>query len=843
VGSEGRLPAVPGEKKITPFARNPKNEIRNPKKNTMRLLTLLSLLLFFTFLLGGVAPARADSLDDELVLRGVGLKTDGASLLDFFRKRIGPPPATEQLAVLSRQLGDKSPAVREKACGELTALGSVAIPVLREVSRDPDDREAAANARRCLQGVSGATGVRVTLAATRLLVLRRPAGSAEVLLGYLPQAEDESVIEEVKVALGAVAFREGKPDPAVLKALDDSLPLRRSTAIDVICTPGAPAPEALHKLLQDPKPSVRLRAALALAGARDAKAVSMLIVLLGELPQSQAQQALDWLYNLAGEQAPSVSLGDDELSRRNVRDAWATWWLASEGPGLLEEFRKRTLNDADREKCAALILKLNDDDFEVRESASNELKKYKSVAVPLLRAAAQNSTELEVRNRATQCLIDIEKDKDAPLSPITARLVAYRKPAGAVEALLAFYPFAEDDSIAAEVQLALNATAYRDGNLDPALLKALGDKINLRRAAAAEALCQGELGEQRARIHALLADEKDTALRAKIALALAGARDRSAVPILIDLSATLAPELAVPVEEYLDRITGNLPINVALTDTEYRKKRRDIWAAWWKEHGDQTEMVAAGTYTARETYHGYTLVISANQNQILELDNQGKQRWIINGVFFNVTDAQVISENRLLVAESGRNRVIETDLTGSKEFWRKDLPGQWITSCQRLPNGNTFICTNTQILEVNRTGKEIFTRALPGIMGARKLRNGQIICVMNNGTCMRLDTTGKELKNWRHLGIANGQGIDILPNGHIVVPMTWNNRLYEVDENSKEVWTVNGVMQPMTAVRLPNGNTMVTLNQFPSQLIELDRGGKELSRTTLQLQPTRIRRR
>src|SRR5262249_4594174 len=250
------------------------------------------------------------------------------------------------------------------------------------------------------------------------------------------------------------------------------------------------------------------------AGARDAKAVSMLIVLLGELPQSQAQQALDWLYNLAGEKSPSVSLGDDELSRRNVRDAWADWWLASEGPGLLEEVRKRTLNDADRDRGAALILKLNDDDLDVRESASNELKKLKSVAVPLLRAAAQNSTELEVRNRATQCLIDIEKDNDTPLSPITARLVAYRKPPGAVEALMPFYPCADDDPIAAEVQLALNANAYRDGKPDPALQKALSDKISVRRAAAAEALCQGELGEQGARIHALLADEKDPALRA-----------------------------------------------------------------------------------------------------------------------------------------------------------------------------------------------------------------------------------------------------------------------------------------------------------------------------------------
>src|SRR5262245_25194785 len=116
----------------------------------MRLLTFF---LVMPLLFVGPAAVRADSLDDELVLRGVGLKTDGASLLDFFRKRIGPPPSAEQLTALRHRLGDRSPTEREKACGELTAYGSAAIPVLREVARDPDSREAAANARRSLQGV------------------------------------------------------------------------------------------------------------------------------------------------------------------------------------------------------------------------------------------------------------------------------------------------------------------------------------------------------------------------------------------------------------------------------------------------------------------------------------------------------------------------------------------------------------------------------------------------------------------------------------------------------------------------------------------------------------------
>src|SRR5258707_762292 len=83
-----------------------------------------------------------------------------------------------------------------------------------------------------------------------------------------------------------------KAEPALLKALEDEAPLRRSTAIDVLCSNGNAEPRAtLRKLLADPTPTVRLRAALALAQARDAKAVSTLIALLGELPVTQGRFA------------------------------------------------------------------------------------------------------------------------------------------------------------------------------------------------------------------------------------------------------------------------------------------------------------------------------------------------------------------------------------------------------------------------------------------------------------------------------------------------------------------------------------------------------------------------
>src|SRR5262249_6305221 len=154
------------------------------------------------------------------------------------------------------------------------------------------------------------------------------------------------VIEEIRLALATVAHRDGKPDPALLKALQDESPIRRALAIDTLCQNGVTSSVLEHvplrKLLQDPKSSVRLRAALALARARDAKALSTLITLLSELPLEQARQAEDFLSELAGEQSPKATLGNDDASRKKCRDAWAAWWQASEdGNRLLEELRKR----------------------------------------------------------------------------------------------------------------------------------------------------------------------------------------------------------------------------------------------------------------------------------------------------------------------------------------------------------------------------------------------------------------------------------------------------------------------------------------------------------------------
>ena len=90
-----------------------------------------------------------------------------------------------------------------------------------------------------------------------------------------PTPRTSRVQEEVKLRPDGDGLprRQGRPRPAQA-ALDDESPLRRATAVDVLCQNGLAEPrDALRKLLADPKPTVRLRAALALAQARDANAV------------------------------------------------------------------------------------------------------------------------------------------------------------------------------------------------------------------------------------------------------------------------------------------------------------------------------------------------------------------------------------------------------------------------------------------------------------------------------------------------------------------------------------------------------------------------------------------
>jgi hypothetical protein len=510
--------------------------------------------------------------------------------------------------------------------------------------------------------------------------------------------------------------------------------------------------------------------------------------------------------------------------------------IATTDEALLAFLRSRTLNESDNDKLKILIRQLGDDSFEVREKASLGLVARGAAAEPFLREALK-STDIEVVRRAEECLRQIKRGVSAAVPAAAVRMLGRRKPVGATEVLLAYLPHADSETVADEVRRALTGLALRDGKPDPLLMKALTDKLGVRRAAAAEALCRAGATEARAEVRKLLQDPEPL-VRLQVGLALASAKDRDAVPVLIDLLAQLPREQSWQTEDILLRLAGDKAPSTALgDDSATREKCRSAWAEWWRDQGPKVDLAKLDE---APTLLGYTLVVLLDAGRAMELDKANKPRWTVDGLQFPL-DIQLLPNSRILVAEHGANRVTERDFTG-KIVWEKEVESPLVA--QRLPGGNTFIGTNGRLLEITPTGKEVFTYTPPGldsIMKAQKLRNGDVACVLQGGRFIRLDARGREIRSFAVNVSTSGGRIDVLPNGHVLVPEHRNNRLVEYDAEGKVVWEVP-VQQPIAAVRLPNGNSLVT-SMNEQRAIELNPKGAEVWQFKADTRVTRALRR
>ncbi len=778
------------------------------------------------------APATAAPAGsgDEQVLKAAYLPTSGSDLLGFLRQRVPPGPDTQHIAALIQRLSDKEAAVRNQAACELVCIGLPAVVPLRQVA-NAAETSGAEVARKCLAAIEGSAATGVTVTVLHTIAAQKPTGAAEALLGFLPFAEDERVMQEVLDALAAVGWKDGKPDPALLKALEDPVPCRRTAAVDVLCRTlgagsGAPAQvlRVVRPLLKDPRPTVRLHAALGLLRGYDPEAIEVLIDLLAELPPAQCKQAEEYLTELAGDWAVATPKGNDGIARQLRRDVWRAWWQGTDGSRLLDEFRRRIPTDEERTHILDLIQKLGSDTVELRDKASRELVAWGPKAVSLLRRTMKQN-QPRLGPAAAKCLALIEQDAPDTLPAAAIRLLGLRRPPGTVEALLGYLPFADSDEAASLVREVLVSAGFRDGKPDPALVHALQASVGPRRAAAAVALCQGGAVEELPAVRQLLRDA-DPEVRCQVGLALARLQEKEAVPVLIELLAELPLQEAWKVEDYLLHTAGDKAPSTQLTaDQAGRVKARDAWAAWWKANGAQVRL--PGREEAR--YLGYLLIIETwdptrATGRVLELNAAGKPRWQIDKIL-QPLDAQLLPGDHIVLVENnnGASRVNERDRTG-KILWEKSCPNPF--QVQRLRNGNTFIACRNQLLEVDRTGKEVLNlpRFNEYLMAARKWPDGQIALLNNQGLYTRLDAAGKTVKTFqvpfdRRLGLL---GAEVLPNDRVLVSQ--NGKVAEYNADGKSVWEAN-MNVPGAASRLPNGHTLVPQNGS-NRIVEFDRQGK-----------------
>lgn len=507
--------------------------------------------------------------------------------------------------------------------------------------------------------------------------------------------------------------------------------------------------------------------------------------------------------------------------------------IGIDGPALLQYFRSRTINDTDRARVEAQIRQLSAEDFADREKASQELIRLGPVAEPLLRRAAENP-DPEVKRRAEECLRKLAAGSTPTLIGAAARVLAVRKPPEAAAVLLAYAPFAPEPDAATEVRNALATVALREGKPDPVLVAGLTDKQPAKRTAAGAALARVLSKEVRK-----LLQDAEPSVRIGVALALAVAGEKDAIPALIAAQTEIQGNDRALAEDLLLALAGDsLPPGVTNREAQ---TRRDAWMKWWQANSDKADL------TRLQDEHrtlGYTLVVARDGTgtlgRVMELDRTGRVRWELEGLRAPL-DLQILPGGNLLVSEYTGNRITERTRQGDI-VWNKPVTGI-LVNAQRLADGKTFVATRNRVVMLDREGNEtvLYTRPTTDVYSAQRGPNGEIALVTRTGICIRLDATGKEETTFQTGPTALYHGIDLLPNGNVLIPLTTTGRVAEFDPKGKLVWEVR-VTSPMSATRLRNGNTLVA-SAAGRTLYEFDQQGKEVRQTPMEVRPYRVYRR
>jgi hypothetical protein len=509
--------------------------------------------------------------------------------------------------------------------------------------------------------------------------------------------------------------------------------------------------------------------------------------------------------------------------------------LKTDSESLLAFFRQRTLSPTEALKLEATVRRLGDDSYQVRTQASADLVAAGVVAVRFLQPALKDS-DLEIARRAERCLEAIQRGSGRTLPTAAAQLLAARRPPGAVEVLLDYLPFAEDESIEETVIGVLVEVGVRDRQAEGALQKALGDVEPTRRIAAACVLGQAKDPAQRGLVARLLADPV-VKVRLLAARTLLAQGDKAAVPVLIALLIEAPPVQAWEAEELLCLVAGETGPEVFLDNAGEGSRRqcRAAWEKWWQTAQAQVDPTRIPFDTR---FQGLTLIADLDKGRVLEVTPDHKERWQVSG-FGGPVDVQRLPNGNLLVAENHANKVTERDQAG-KLIWQKavsPLPA----SCQRLPNGHTFIAMLNEIRELGAHGEEIFKQARPeGVYSARKLRNRHMVLLTVRGKVITLDATGKEISSFDAGPVTTWSSLEVLANGHCLV-CGLSGKVIELDASGKQVWTCT-VPNAVCASRLPNGHTLVCDSEG-HRVVEVDHAGQSVWEHRIEGRPWFVRRR
>jgi HEAT repeat protein len=752
--------------------------------------------VLFGCLLAAHLRAQTQLETDEQTLKKLNMPTDAKGLIEYFEAGSLKQGDAPKLEALARKLDSTQFRERETASIEVVKRGPVILPFLKAAMAN-FSLEGQRRAEGCVKSIEERMKGDAISAAARVLAARKDPKGARALFDYLPSVATDPILEEeVLASVGRLTVQPDKVDALILNALKDPLAFRRNTAAYLIGRRGgAEYRQQLRDLLGDSDASVRQRVAEGLFGKRP--------------PQMVLEAATD----------------DDKLLRgEKVEPTTAE---------VLAYVRKKTLGEKDIERLRGLVKDLGSRSFAVRVKATNGLMEEGTKALPFLKLAVFDA-DAERSSRAAHCLKQI-RDTTNPAVPMAAARFLARpskeSPGESIRALLAYVPFADDETVEEEVLTCLTLLSLREPKLEPELVKALDDASPIRRGAAAFVLGHVGSKEEVARVQALLKDEQPIA-RLRAAQGILATRNKDALAPLVQLIKNVPDPYLPRVEEVLFRLAEEKGPNetIVATSLPSREKAMKAWEKWLGDNQARIDLTGLNdheSYLGLVTIAEYDNQVGNIQGQIWETSRGGAKRLSFGGVM-GAMDAQTLPNGRVLVAENNANRITERDAKGTI-IWTYQCPVNPIC-VQRLPNGNTFIASYNMVMEIRPDKSEVY-RITPGpqyyMFSARKTKNNRIVAITAQGFLIELEApTGKKVNMKQIQTQGNWCSVEMMPNGNYLVASMFpnNGSVREIDRNTGgDVWS-KPFAGAFRATRLPNGNILVA-SMTTRQVAEMDRTG------------------
>jgi len=488
-------------------------------------------------------------------------------------------------------------------------------------------------------------------------------------------------------------------------------------------------------------------------------------------------------------------------------------------PSLDAYLRSLHPDEAARRLMAEQIQRLGSDDFFVREKATRALLRHPAVPVPMLQAAIE-SGDPEVRWRAKQ-ILDEADERTARVLYAVFYVIRERELKGLADPVLDAMPYCQEEYLRQANRAALRATVEPEDA--DRLREAIGGEDAQQQIAAVSALA-ALLKEQALDDLRPLLDEEDDLVRLEAALALANQGERKALKPLVDLLDSENLRVRIRSNRALRNLTGENFSFVAYEAPAKRSAATEKWKAWLAGKGQTAKL----TYPLKQFQPmiGRTLIAYYSSNQVVELDEAGKQVWQQQAT--QPWGCHALPNGHRIIASYNTRQVVEFDASGDKVWEATGLEGRPF-SVRRLENGNTLLpyYSKNQVVELSPKKKVVWKIDVEGNpMDARRLENGNtLICLLRANAVVEVDRKGKEV--WKLPNMFGPRSAQRLENGNTLVCQTNAGKVVEVDRRKEVVWEHVGLNNPFDAQRLPNGNTLIA---HGGGVIEVDHQNKTIWR-------------